>query len=99
MALLNNILETRIDSLKILSLSRRAVPLGCPNIGAWYKVFNLIGTVAVITNTLLSVFAFQDVDELTKSSTQAKIWTFIVAEVGLFLYSLSNEILACYTIV
>jgi hypothetical protein len=75
-------IETRIDSVKILQLSKRAIPLGAPDIGNWYKVFNTIGTISVITNTLLSVFAFSDIDQYAKSSTEAKIWIFVAAEVN-----------------
>ncbi len=49
-ALLNNVLELRLDAQKILRYYRRPVPYKVPSIGVWYRIFDIIGKMAVIFN-------------------------------------------------
>lgn len=50
LALINNIFELRLDAQKILKYYRRPVPYQVPNIGVWYRIFDIIGKLAVICN-------------------------------------------------
>lgn len=49
-ALLNNILEMRLDAQKLLSFYRRPVTQRVRNIGVWYRILDSIGKLSVITN-------------------------------------------------
>lgn len=50
LALINNIFELRLDAQKFLKYYRRPVPYQVPNIGVWYRIFDIIGKLAVIFN-------------------------------------------------
>ena len=49
-ALLNNILEMRLDARKILTLHRRPVSQRVKDIGVWYNILECLGRLSVITN-------------------------------------------------
>lgn len=83
LALGNNVLETRVDSLKIMELLRRTLPRGAADIGSWSGVFIVMGIIAIATNTALAVFAYQEIDNLVSGDTRYKIWIFVAAEVSI----------------
>lgn len=49
-ALINNVLEMRLDARKFLVFYRRPVPLRAPNIGVWFRILDVLGKIAVISN-------------------------------------------------
>lgn len=49
-ALLNNILEMRLDAKKLLTFHRRPVTQRVRDIGVWYRILDCIGKISVITN-------------------------------------------------
>lgn len=49
-ALLNNILEVRLDAKKFLTFYRRPVSQRVKNIGIWYRILDSIGKLSVFTN-------------------------------------------------
>jgi hypothetical protein len=49
-ALLNNILEMRLDAKKLLTYYRRPVTQRVRDIGVWYRILDSIGKLSVITN-------------------------------------------------
>ncbi|XP_053368368.1 anoctamin-9 isoform X2 [Clarias gariepinus] len=53
LALLNNIIEIRLDAIKMLRLERRLVPRKTNDIGVWTDVLETIGVLAVIANGLV----------------------------------------------
>ncbi|XP_060770889.1 anoctamin-9 isoform X2 [Neoarius graeffei] len=54
LALLNNIIEIRMDAIKMVSLERRLVPRKTNDIGVWTDVLETIGVLAVIANGCMS---------------------------------------------
>lgn len=48
-ALINNVIEIRIDAVKFCEILRRPQWRPCEDIGSWYGVLNVIGFAAVIT--------------------------------------------------
>ncbi|XP_050545540.1 anoctamin-1 [Daktulosphaira vitifoliae] len=56
-ALLNNVLEMRLDAKKFLRYYRKPIPHRVPNIGIWYRVLDIIGKLAVITNGFIIAFS------------------------------------------
>ncbi|KAG4079555.1 hypothetical protein HA402_010387 [Bradysia odoriphaga] len=55
-ALLNNILEMRLDAQKLLTFYRRPVTQRVRNIGVWYRILDSIGKLSVITNGFIIAF-------------------------------------------
>ncbi|XP_068116801.1 anoctamin-9 isoform X2 [Hyperolius riggenbachi] len=53
LAFLNNVLEIRLDAIKMTRLQRRLVPRKANDIGIWLQVLEGIGVLAVITNGLV----------------------------------------------
>uniref|UniRef100_A0A3Q2UCN6 Anoctamin n=1 Tax=Fundulus heteroclitus TaxID=8078 RepID=A0A3Q2UCN6_FUNHE len=52
-ALINNVVEIRLDAIKMLTLERRMVPKKTNNIGVWIDILEAIGVLAVIVNGLV----------------------------------------------
>ncbi|XP_023303991.2 anoctamin-1 isoform X3 [Lucilia cuprina] len=55
-ALLNNILEMRLDANKLLTHHRRPVSQRVRDIGVWYRILDCIGKLSVITNGFIIAF-------------------------------------------
>ncbi|XP_054712221.1 anoctamin-5-like [Uloborus diversus] len=55
-ALLNNILEIRLDARKLVCSYRRPVGVRVQNIGIWYRILDSIGKLAVLTNGVIIAF-------------------------------------------
>ncbi|EDV98603.1 anoctamin-1 isoform X2 [Drosophila grimshawi] len=55
-ALLNNILEMRLDAKKLLTHHKRAVSQRVRDIGVWYRILDCIGKLSVITNGFIIAF-------------------------------------------
>lgn len=55
-ALLNNVLEMRLDARKILTLHRRPVAQRVKDIGVWYTILDCLGKLSVATNGLIIAF-------------------------------------------
>eukprot|EP01116_Phalansterium_solitarium_P018777 TRINITY_DN5090_c0_g1_i1.p1 TRINITY_DN5090_c0_g1~~TRINITY_DN5090_c0_g1_i1.p1 ORF type:complete len:807 (+),score=289.96 TRINITY_DN5090_c0_g1_i1:119-2539(+) len=56
MALLSNLIEVRSDGYKYLKGTNRSRYRGARGIGVWYEIFNVLGYIAVATNSALVVF-------------------------------------------
>ncbi|XP_014247440.1 anoctamin-5 isoform X2 [Cimex lectularius] len=56
-ALINNVFEMRLDAKKFLFYYRRPVPRRVPNIGVWYRILNVLGRLAVISNAFIIAFS------------------------------------------
>jgi len=59
-ALLNNLVEIRSDSLKLLVSMRRPAPRQAASIGAWLSILQNLGVVAIVTNCALLVCLYDD---------------------------------------
>jgi anoctamin-10 len=59
-ALVNNLVEIRSDSLKLLTTMRRPAPRAAASIGAWLTIFQNLGVVAIVTNCALLVCLYDD---------------------------------------
>ncbi|TNN00211.1 anoctamin-9 isoform X1 [Takifugu flavidus] len=53
LALINNVIEIRLDAIKMVTLERRLVPKKTNDIGVWINVLEAIGVLAVIANGLV----------------------------------------------
>ncbi|XP_065225238.1 anoctamin-2-like [Planococcus citri] len=63
-ALLNNIFELRLDARKILKYYKRPVPHRVPNIGAWYRILDVVGKIAVVSNATIIAFSSNFIPKL-----------------------------------
>ncbi|XP_058802461.1 anoctamin-1 isoform X2 [Phymastichus coffea] len=55
-ALLNNVLEMRLDAKKLLIMYRRPVSQRVRDIGVWYKILDSVSKFSVITNAFIIAF-------------------------------------------
>ncbi|KAG6456927.1 hypothetical protein O3G_MSEX010018 [Manduca sexta] len=55
-ALINNVLEMRLDAKKFLTCYRRPVPQRVTDIGVWYRILDSIGKLSIITNGFIIAF-------------------------------------------
>ncbi|XP_049545382.1 anoctamin-5-like isoform X2 [Anopheles darlingi] len=56
-ALLNNVVETRLDAKKFLLYYKRAVPQRVRDLGIWYNIMHVVGKVAVISSAFIIAFS------------------------------------------
>lgn len=56
LALVNNILEIRVDAWKLTTQYRRMVPEKAQDIGAWQPIMQGIAILAVVTNAMIIAF-------------------------------------------
>ncbi|XP_037109447.1 anoctamin-9 isoform X2 [Syngnathus acus] len=53
LALINNVIEIRLDAIKMVTLERRLIPKKTNDIGVWIDLLEAIGVLAVIANGLV----------------------------------------------
>nr|XP_057931108.1 anoctamin-9 isoform X2 [Doryrhamphus excisus] len=53
LALINNVIEIRLDAIKMVTLERRLIPKKTNDIGVWINLLEAIGVLAVIANGLV----------------------------------------------
>ncbi|XP_068628386.1 anoctamin-1-like [Battus philenor] len=63
-ALINNVLEMRLDAKKFLTCYRRPVPQRVTDIGVWYRILDSIGKLSVITNGFIIAFTSEFIPRL-----------------------------------
>ncbi|XP_051886779.1 anoctamin-6 isoform X2 [Pristis pectinata] len=56
LALINNIIEIRVDAWKITTQFRRILPVKAQDIGAWLPILNGVAIFAAVTNALIIAF-------------------------------------------
>uniref|UniRef100_A0A1B6ED36 Anoctamin n=1 Tax=Clastoptera arizonana TaxID=38151 RepID=A0A1B6ED36_9HEMI len=84
-ALLNNVLEMRLDAKKFLTYYRRPIPRRAPNIGVWFRILDVLGKFAVISNAFIIAFSSNFIPRLVYMSTVSEDHT----DVGFLNNSLS----------
>lgn len=52
-AMLNNIIELRVDASKLIKNYRRPVPRKVAGLGAWFNILESVTYLGVITNVML----------------------------------------------
>lgn len=84
-ALLNNVLEIRLDARKLVCSYRRPVGVRVPNIGIWYRILDSIGKLAVLTNGIIIAFTSDMIPRIVYRFTMSDDFTLH----GFVNYSLS----------
>ncbi|XP_012874171.1 PREDICTED: anoctamin-6 [Dipodomys ordii] len=76
LALVNNILEIRVDGWKLTTQFRRMVPAKAQDIGAWQPIMQGIAILAVVTNAMIIAFTSDMIPRLVY------YWSFSVPPYG-----------------
>uniref|UniRef100_A0A8C3VU52 Anoctamin n=1 Tax=Catagonus wagneri TaxID=51154 RepID=A0A8C3VU52_9CETA len=76
LALVNNILEVRVDAWKLTTQYRRMVPEKAQDIGAWQPIMQGIAILAVVTNAMIIAFTSDMIPRLVY------YWSFSVPPYG-----------------
>ncbi|CAH1128406.1 unnamed protein product [Ceutorhynchus assimilis] len=63
-ALINNVLEMRLDAKKFIKYYRRPVPQRVKNIGVWYRVLTVVGRIAIVSNAMILAFSSNFIPKL-----------------------------------
>ncbi|XP_012270892.1 anoctamin-1 isoform X2 [Orussus abietinus] len=71
-ALLNNILEMRLDAKKLLTMYRRPVGQRVRDIGVWYRILDSVSKLSVITNGFIIAFTSNFIPRLVYLTTVSK---------------------------
>ncbi|XP_066141402.1 anoctamin-4 isoform X2 [Euwallacea fornicatus] len=69
-ALLNNILEMRLDAKKLLTMYRRPVSQRVRDIGVWYRILDSVGKLSVVTNGFIIAFTSDFIPRLVYRISQ-----------------------------
>jgi len=86
LAFLNNILEVKVDSTKLIQVTRRPEPRGVYSIGTFYDIYSIMAYVCIVTNIILVIFYTEEIESWVESSGttvsayEAKAWAAIIAE-------------------
>ncbi|XP_010831420.1 PREDICTED: anoctamin-6 isoform X2 [Bison bison bison] len=87
LALVNNILEIRVDAWKLTTQYRRMVPEKAQDIGAWQPIMQGIAILAVVTNAMIIAFTSDMIPRLVY------YWSFSIPPYGDHLdYSMEGYI-------
>jgi len=78
-ALLNNLVEIRSDSYKILTSFQRPPCLQARDMGTWQDILNILGIIAVITNSFVVAFSSLYIDNALKGVAENRDWNQVVA--------------------
>ncbi|KAH8409217.1 hypothetical protein KR009_010799, partial [Drosophila setifemur] len=57
LALLNNVLEVRLDAIKMLRLMRRPVGMRARDIGVWHNIMTVVTRIAVASSAMIIAFS------------------------------------------
>ncbi|CAF2393453.1 unnamed protein product [Rotaria sp. Silwood2] len=70
-ALLNNIIEIRLDAWKFLSKYKRPIPFKASDIGIWSDIISAISYVAVLTNAVVIAWTSEFIPKMAYRSIQS----------------------------
>ncbi|CAG9782709.1 unnamed protein product [Diatraea saccharalis] len=76
-ALINNVLEMRLDARKFLTCYRRPVPQRVTDIGVWYRILDSIGKLSVITNGFIIAFTSEFIPRLVYYFTEGSLDNYV----------------------
>ncbi|CAF4830476.1 unnamed protein product [Rotaria sp. Silwood1] len=70
-ALLNNVIEIRLDAWKFLSKYKRPIPFKASDIGIWSDIISAISYVAVLTNAVVIAWTSEFIPKMAYRSIQS----------------------------
>lgn len=63
-ALLNNIMEIRLDAYKFIVYQRKPTPFAAKNIGIWFDILDLLSKLSVTSNAFIIAFTSDFIPKL-----------------------------------
>jgi len=78
LALLNNLLEVKVDSYKVCKLSRRPFVPEAQDIGTWETIFKVMGIIAVLSNASVILFTSTYFDDSITPANRVWLWVIFV---------------------
>eukprot|EP00026_Physarum_polycephalum_P003265 Phypoly_transcript_03275.p1 GENE.Phypoly_transcript_03275~~Phypoly_transcript_03275.p1 ORF type:complete len:739 (+),score=105.38 Phypoly_transcript_03275:250-2466(+) len=89
LAFVNNVVEMRTDTFKWLTSYNKPFYKGADDIGGWYNILQLLGIIAVVTNSLLLIFSFPTLYNVMRGNDASRslhvLWTVVILEHVIFL--------------
>nr|XP_023017814.1 anoctamin-2-like [Leptinotarsa decemlineata] len=83
-ALLNNVLEMRLDAQKLLTFYRRPVSQRVRDIGVWYRILDSIGKLSVVTNGFIIAFTSDFIPRLVYMSKHSTLENYLNSSLSYF---------------
>jgi len=80
LALANNLLEVRTDSLKLCKIYRRPAPLRAEDIGTWFGILEIMSVICVMTNCLIISFTSNQFETNYQLDLRWRFWIMILCE-------------------
>merc|ERR1712154_576657 len=77
LAIVNNIIEMKVDATNLVKTSQRPDPNGCYGLGSWNAVLGFFSIVAVACNAALITFRTKLVTILLADSVDGAAWVFL----------------------
>jgi anoctamin-10/anoctamin-7 len=97
LALANNILEVKVDSAKLIEVTRRPEPRGVYSIGTFFDIYSIIAYMSIITNIAIVIFYADEIEDFIIAKgkgddmTMYKAWMAVLAEHLVILMKFSIE--------
>jgi len=63
-ALLNNIVEIRLDAKKYVEMFRRPISVNCMSIGIWFTILDYMASIAIVTNAFVIAFTSDFISQI-----------------------------------
>uniref|UniRef100_A0A0N4U363 Anoctamin n=1 Tax=Dracunculus medinensis TaxID=318479 RepID=A0A0N4U363_DRAME len=83
-ALINNVLESRLDAYKFVVAMRRPIPERAKDIGIWLSIIDAIGKAAVITNAFVIAFTSDFIPRLVHIYRYSNLVGYISSKLSIF---------------
>ncbi|CAF0946662.1 unnamed protein product [Adineta ricciae] len=71
-ALINNLVELRLDAWKFLSKYKRPIPFKASDIGIWSSIFSAVSYLAVLTNAIIIAWTSEFIPKMAYRVLQSK---------------------------
>jgi hypothetical protein len=86
LALANNLLEIRTDSLKLCKIYRRPAPIRAEDIGTWFGILEIMSIICVMTNCLIISFTSNQFETVYALDIRWRFWIMIICEHAVLLF-------------
>ncbi|XP_063678304.1 anoctamin-7-like isoform X2 [Bolinopsis microptera] len=92
-ALINNVVEIRLDAKKYTELLKRPIPINCMSIGIWYGILDYMASIAIITNAFVIAFTSDFVSQiLWKYNHDDGLATYVKGHLSSFTGPILNDL-------
>lgn len=93
-ALINNVIEIRLDAYKTIKLFRRPVALKAQDIGAWYPILKGFAYIAVITNAFIIGWTSEYIPKMVYKYNRSNEGNDLIGYIDASLSTINTSVLA-----